>query len=76
MRNARETTETASAANHLDNYSRAVRMRLRSGIVDAANRFAIYVARCWLPALVTITEPLRTVTECNHNRVSSRDRAN
>ena len=68
MHNAPANTVTASAANHLDSYSRAERMRRRFGIVDTATRFAIYVASRSLHALEHITEPYLAVTKCNHAR--------
>ena len=68
MQNARETTETASAANHLENYNRAERTPPRSDTVDAANRSASYVVPSWLHALAAITAPYLAVTKCNHAR--------
>lgn len=66
MRNARETTGTASAANHLEHLNHAAPTPRRLGIGVKANQFAERVALRSLRKLEAITEPLRIVTECNH----------
>jgi hypothetical protein len=68
MRNAPGNIETASAANHLEPYSRAERTPQRSDTDAKTNQSVTRAGRFWLNVLETATAPLKAVTKCNYAR--------
>ena len=76
MHNAPANIETAAGADRLESCSLAEPTPQRSGTVEKANPFALYVVPSWLSALERITAPLLAVTKCNYPRDCHTDAAN